>query len=261
MKSSFRKNFLIFLTGISIISFIGFYQKDVRNFFYSTSQSLQKNLWIKGGNISDFSGTLFKNAVLKKENEELKNHNQDLLGQIVFLKGLEEENKTLREALGVGLRKDFNLTDAELIAKDSSGDSLLINKGSASGLGVGMPVITAQKVLVGKIGEIFENFSRVTLISHPQNSFPAQILEKGTTGVVRGGGDLRLFLEKVPRDPETEEGDLVITISLGGNFPKELLIGRVGKIKKSDIEPFQKVEINSLINIEDLETVFIITNF
>lgn len=261
MKSSSKKKILIFLTGISVISFIGFYQNEIKNFFYLTSQSFQKNLWVKGGNVSDFSKSLFKNAVLKKENEELKKYNQELLGQIVSLKGLEEENKTLRDALDAGLQKEFKLVTADLIGKDSSGDFLLINRGSVDGLSVGMPVITAQKILVGKIGEIFENFSRVILISHPQSSFPAQIYEKEITGVVKGGGNLQLFLEKVPRDPETKEGDLIMTTSLGGNFPKELLIGRIGKIQKSDIEPLQKVEISSFLNIGELEIVFVITNF
>lgn len=252
---------MVVLVGILIVLSFSFYQSEIKNFFYLTSQSFQKNLWIKGGSVSVFFKGLFKSAILKEENEELKKYNQELLNQIVVLQGLEEENKNLRDALGAGLQKEFKMVIVDLIGKDSSGDVLLINKGSADGLSVGMPVITAQKVLVGEIDEIFENFSRVILISHPQTSFPAQIYEKEITGVVKGGGNLQLFLEKVPRDPETKEGDLIITTSLGGNFPKELLIGRVGKIQKSDTEPLQKVEISSFLNIGKLETVFVVTNF
>jgi len=261
MNLFFKKNFLIILIGILIISSFNFYQKEIRNFFYSVSQSFQKNLWVKGANVSDFSKSLFKSTVLKRENEELKKQNQELFNQIVALQGLAEENKTLREALDVGVQKDFELVIADLIAKDLSGDFLIINKGVSDGLSVGFPVITAQKALIGKVSEVFENFSQVILISHPQISFPAQIYEKGITGIVKGGGNLRMFLEKIPRDPETKEGDLIITTSLGGNFPKNLLIGQVEKIQKSDIEPLQKVEISPFVNIGELEIVFIITNF
>jgi len=256
-----KKKLLIILLGILIVISLSFYQGNVKNFFYLISQSFQKDLWLKSGNIYDFFESLFNSANLKKENEELKKTNQELTSQIVSLQGLREENNILRETVNVGIQKDFKLVLVDLISKDFSEDLILINKGAEDGLSVGMPVITAQKVLLGKISEVSENFSRVILISHYQSSFPAQIQEKGTTGIVKGGGNFQLSLEKIPHESEIKEGDLVITTSLGGDFPKELLIGRVKKIQKSDIEPFQKVELSPFFNIEELETVFVITNF
>lgn len=261
MRSSSRRKILIISLGILIILSLSFYQSNVKNFFYLISQSFQKDLWARGGNISDFFESLLKNGDLKKENEELKKVNQELLGKIASLQGFEEENRTLREALDIGLKKDFNLILADLIGKDFSGDFILINKGIRDGLGVGMPVVTAQKVLLGKISEVSENFSRVILISNPEDSFPAQVQEEKITGVIKGGGNSRLFLEKIPYNQEIKEGDLVITTSLGGNFPEGFLIGKIQKIQKNDIESFQKIEISPFLNVEELKTVFVITNF
>lgn len=256
-----KKKILIISFGILIIFSLSFYQSNVKNFFYLISQSFQRDLWAKGGNISDFFESLFKSGNLKKENEELKKSNQELLGKIVSFQGLEEENKTLREALDIGLRQDFKLILADLIGKDFSGDFILINKGVKDGLNVGMPVVTAQKVLLGKISEVSENFSRVTLISHPENSFPVQVQEEKVTGVVKGGGNSQLFLEKIPHNQEIKEGDLIVTTSLGGTFPEGFLIGKVQKVQKNDIESFQTIEISPFLNIKELKTVFVITNF
>lgn len=263
MKLSSKKTkLLVIFLGILVILSLNFYRSEVKDFFYSISEPGQKILWKKGDNISDFFEGLFKSKDLKRENEELRKYNQELLNEIVFLNELKKENKMLREALGISLQEDFELTLANLISKDVSGDFILINKGSKDGLSAGMPVITAQKVLLGKISdEVSENFSRVILISNLESSFPAEVQEGGITGIIKGEGSSQVSLEKIPKDKEIKEGNIVITTSLGGIFPRELLIGKVNKIQKSDIEPFQKLGISPFFNIEELKTVFIITSF
>ncbi len=259
--SSKKIKLLVIFLGILIILSLSFYQSKVKNFFYSILEGSQKNLWKKGNNISDFFEGISGAKDLKRENEELRKYNQELLNEITFLRELKEENEMLREALNVELQKDFKLTLADLISKDVSQDFILINKGSKDGLTEGMPVITEQKVLLGKVSEVNESFSRVMLISNPESSFPAEVQEGEVTGIVKGEGSFQVSLEKIPQDKEIKEGEIVITTSLGGIFPKELLIGKIKKVQKSDIESFQKVEVSPFFNIEELETIFVITNF
>lgn len=259
--SSKKTKLLVIFLGVLIILSLSFYQSKVKNFFYSISGSAQKILWEKGDSLSDFLEGISGAKDLKRENEELRKYNQELLNEIIFLRELKEENKMLREALNIELQEDFKLTLVDLVSKDVSQDFILINKGSKDGLVEGMPVITEQKMLLGKISEVYENSSRVILISNPKSSFPAEVQEEGIIGIVKGEGSSQVSLEKIPRDKEIKEGDMVITASLGEIFPKGLLIGEVKKIQKSDIESFQKVEISPFFDIEELETVFIITNF
>jgi len=161
------------------------------------------------------------------------------------------------------LEKEFKLSLAEVVSKDISQDSILINKGSKDGIANNSPVITQQKTLVGKIGEVYENFSRVILISNKESSFDAKISdpENDISGVVNGKGNLQLFLDFVPQEKEIKEGDFIVTTSLGGIFPKGLLVGQIGKVLRSDIEPFQQAKIRPAFDIRELETVFIITDF
>ena len=266
MKFSLRKNKNpIIVLVILIILFLIFSQKSsgffVKNFFYPISQPIQKSLLKSGNNFSDFFVGLFEGQNLKKENEELNKKYSEVLSQIVALEELKKENETLRKALEVQLNQDFQLVMADLISKDVTGDSILINKGSKSGILVGMPVMTEQKVVMGKISEVYENYSRVILISNKEKSFPVEIQGKDIKGILKGIGDFHLSLEEIPNDKEIKDGDIVITTSLGGDFPKGLLIGEIKNIEKSDIKPFQNAEVSPLFNIKDIETIFIITSF
>ncbi len=247
--------------------------KEVKNLFYLISSPIQKSLWRVGDRVSDFFETISEIKNLKKEvdeislidtlryawlKEELKLKIQEFMAENAKLKELKKENEILRGALEIGLEKEFKLTLAEIIGKDISQDSLIINKGSADGISKGLPVITQQKILLGKINEVYKNFSKAMLISNKESSFDAKISEKDISGLVKGRGSLKLFLDRIPQEKEIKEGDLIVTTALGGIFPSGLLVGEIKEIKKSDIEPFQQAEIKPFFNITEIEKLFII---
>lgn len=262
MKFSSKKTkILIIILGISLILSLNFFQKEVKSFFYLISSPIQKSLWRAGDRTSDFFETIAKIKNLKKENEELKLKIQELLSKNSSLKELKKENEILREALGIGLQEEFQLTFAEVTSKDVSQDSILINRGLKDRISEGMPVITQQKALVGKISEVYENFSRIILISNKESSFDAKVADSDIPVLIKGKGSLKILLDFVPQDKNIEEGNLIITTSLGGIYPKGLLIGLITEVKKGDIKPFQQAEVSPFFNISNLENLFIITNF
>jgi len=260
IKPKYKTLAVIFISVLMIL-LLGFFQKGVKGFFYSISHPFQEILWNSGNSASISSEGFFRGGALKKENEELKLRNKELLSQNVLLKELKEENEFLRKALNVGLQKDYQLSLANFISKDISGDSILINKGSESGISVGMPVITEQKVLLGKVSEVGDKFSRVTLISNKESSFPVTIQTVKAVAVIKGRGNLQLFLEQIPQDKDIKEKDIVVTSSLGGDFPKGLLIGEIERVERSDVKTFQKAEVMPFFNLKELRSVFIITDF
>ena len=235
--------------------------QGIRNVFYGFSSPIQKVFWRAGDRASDFFGGIYRAAELKKENEALMQKNQELLTEIIFLGNLKQENKGLREALGLDLQKDFDLILTEVIAKDIGQDFILINKGSKHGILQGQPVITSQKVLCGRISEVHKDFSKVILITNKNSSFDAIIPEKDISGVVKGKGNLVLYLDLILKEQEIKEKDIVITAALGGIFPKGLLVGKIKQIKKSDIEPFQRAELSPFFDITDLDNLFIVANY
>ena len=234
---------------------------EVKNFFYLISSPIQKTFWRAGERVSDFFETINEIKNLKKENDELKLKIQTLEAESVALKELKKENELLREALEIGLEKEFKLILTQVTGKDISQDFILIDKGAKNGISENLPVITQQKVLVGKIIQVYKNFSKVQLISDKDISFDAKISGQEIFGLVKGKGNFNLYLDLVPQEEEIKEGDLLVTSALGGVFPSGLLIGEISQVRKSDLEPFQVAEIEPSFNIKDLEKLFIITQW
>ena len=265
MKLFSKKNKVLMavVVVVLVVVLLNFFQKEVRSFFYCISAPTQKVFWRAGERTADFLGSIVRVKILKQELDELKLENQELAAQVVVLKDLKKENKALRQVLKIGLQKEFKLSLAQVIGKDISQDFILIDKGSEDGILQGMPVITQQKVLVGKIGEIYKNFSKVMLISNKESSFNGKIQkeEKDISGVVKGQENFRILFDLIPREENLSKQDIVITSVLGGIFPKGLLVGKIREIKKSDVEPFQQAEIEPFFDISQIETLFIILEF
>lgn len=259
MKPSFRKTrILIIVIGILIFITLNFFQSELRNFFYSISSPIQKSLWFAGGKASYFFETITEIKNLKKENEELKLKNQELLAENARLKELKKENEILREALGIGLQEDFELILVNVIAKNPFEDSIIIDSGLKEGVLKDFPVLTQQKVLLGKVSEVYESFSEVSLISNKEMSFSAKIQEEETKGIIIGKGDQRLSFELALKEAEIKKDDILVTDVLGGVFPEGLLVGKVLEVKKLDIEPFQRAEVVPLFELKKIDKAFLI---
>jgi len=244
--------------------------RGIKNSFYSASMPIEKKLWRAGDSVSDFFAGIFAMKDLKKEVDELRLKNQELFAEIVALNEIKKENETLRAALSIGLEKEFQLTLAQVVSKDISKDSILIDKGLKNGITKNLPVITSQKILLGRIGEVYEDFSEVILVSSQESSFDVKVIspsvlpeedETSVYGVAKGKGNLEIYLDLIPKDKEISEGDFIVTAALGGIFPPGLLAGIIKKIKKSDAEPFQTAEVSSAFNLGELDKLFVITNF
>lgn len=240
---------------------LNFFQKETKGFFYSISAPIQIELWKTGGAISNFFQSIGKAGNLQNENNELQKIIQELLAEKAFLIKIEEENEILREALQIGLEKDFQLAFAQVISQDIGQESIIINQGAKDGLSAGMPVVTEQKVLLGRIGEVFENFSRVILISSKESSFDAKISGADAAGVVKGLGNFKLNFDLVPRDKTLNVGDLVVSSSLGGIYPEGLLAGKIIQISRDDVSPFYQAEVAPFFEIPETSAVFVILNF
>ncbi|MEA3296066.1 MAG: rod shape-determining protein MreC [Patescibacteria group bacterium] len=268
-----KKKFIIII--ILVLIFVVFSQTNlsykIRNVFYNVSSPIQKSLFAKGDRVSDFFAGFYKINYLQTENENLRQENQKLISQVFELKQMEQENKSLRKALDIGLANEFELKIARIIGKDISQDFILIDKGADHGIKQGMPVITCAKTICGRISQVFENFSKVELITSKKSSFDVLIQNNQDnfaeqeaeyiSGVAKGNGNLSLRIDFVPLDKEIFEQDIVLTSALGKIFPELCLVGKIQKIQKNDIEPYQKAEISPFFDIKQNQKLFIITNF
>lgn len=255
-----RKVLTLILTIFILIIFFNIFQKNVKNFIYIISSPFQKAFWQAGKKTAGFLKTFAEIEKTRIKIEKLAKENQKLTAEIAELKELKKENEILRKALGAGLQKDFKLSFAQIIGKDIYQDFILINKGAVDGISKDMPVISAEKVLLGKVGEVYKNFSKVMLISNKKMSFGVKIQNSDDiSGAGKGKGNFKILIDFIPREKEILKGNLVVSDSLGGIFPNGFLVGKVKKIEKKDTEVFQKIEVECAFNIKELDKVFIIT--
>ena len=251
--SASKRTILVVIIGLLLVLSLNFFQKEVKGFFYSLSGPIQKSFWGAGNNASDFLESILNAKNLRKDNEELNLKIQELFSLQNSVNELEGENKTLREALGLGLEKEFRLELAEIIGKDTDKETVLIDKGLEDGISKDLFVITSQKVLIGNIAEAYRGYSRVLLISDKKSQLQADISGTNISGLLKGSGNFKIFLDLIPREEELKNGDLVIF--------RGFLVGLVKEVKKADVDPFQQAEISPFFDISNLDKAFIVLNF
>lgn len=253
--------FVLLCGGIfALINFAGL-DKPAKDFFYSFSRPLQAFFWTTGNNISGFFGGFFNAQNIKNENESLRSVNQELLSELLLLREAKSENEFLKNSMGLNIDKEFELMLTQIVFKDVLRDSILIDKGLKDGVRKNQPVLTGQRALLGRIGEIYENFAEVILISNSGSSFDAKISGTDTIGVMKGKGRSLIKLEFVPKDKELKAGSFAVSTALGGIFPDGILIGEVQEVENSDTNPFQSASINPSFDLKQLDRIFIIKNF
>jgi rod shape-determining protein MreC len=200
---------------------------------------------------------------LRDRNAELEEALTVLQSEVVELREIASDYQRLSNLLeyqSTALNQE--VVAAEVIAYDESSfiRSMVINRGSRDGIAEGMPVVTNQG-LVGRITDVIANASRVMLVTDPNSAISARLQTSRAQGSVVGQltGNLRMIM--IPLEAEVQEGDLVITSGLGGNFPADLVIGQVTSTRQFEFELNQTAEVRSLIDFDSLEIVLVVTNF
>ena len=247
---------IVLLLFLNLSSF----PKQIKNTFYFVSEPVQEWLWVKGSAFSDFFEGIIQGSQIKKENDWLLSQNKQLINQNIELEKLREENKALRLALGLSLEEDFDLEFAQVIGRDFSNNIIIINKGAEDNLKTNFPLITEEKVLIGKIVEVYENISKIQLLSSQESLLNIEVFNKNIHGLLKGKNSSDYFLDLIPEDSEIFSDDLIVTSGFGGDFPKGLLVGMISSIKDSETISFKEAIVRPSFNIQDLNYVFIILN-
>jgi len=266
MKLSRIKNFKIILVFLIVIvamaamnfTGLGF---PAKNFAYSVSQPLQKFAWRMGAQVSGAFRNISGMRVAFKENQDLKIKIDQLTAENSQLNDLKKENESLKEVLNLGLDKEYDLKMAEVLGKDVSQDILTINKGADDMIEEGFPVITANKVVVGRISKTYKNFSKVSLVTSKEISFDVGVSESDIECLAKGLSGKSMMLDLIPKDKEVKRDAIITTNSLGGIFPKGLLVGTVDEVDKNDVESFQTAKITPAFEMDKIEEVFVIIGY
>ncbi len=202
---------------------------------------------------------------------EAKQEIEQLQAQI---DALERENEELREIQGewqllqdlfnrARQSPDLTRQTANVIGLDTSPavQSIIIDKGTNDGIVVGMPV-ESSRGLVGRIFRAAPGSSQVVLLTDNASAIPARLGNSRAAGILAGGGPGGdLAIDWIDLQHQLEVGEVVLTSGLGGDFPQDIVIGRVIDVQRSEAELFQRALVQPATDFETLEIVFVITDF
>ena len=150
---------------------------------------------------------------IKSENEKLKKALEVYRQKELSVEYLSNQNKNLRKILESDdtLFKENIILSKVLIDKSSPYlKSIIINRGSKSGLLKGMPVLD-KDFLIGRIVETNYLSSRVLLLTDLNSRIPVTFGEEGIQAILKGSGGSRPVLEYLPEGYVVEEGIKVFT--------------------------------------------------
>lgn len=231
----------------------------------NVAQTVVSPLRLAGAGIAaPFSGlgNVMRNLTAdEKTLSELKEENERLSARNVELEEAEVTARHLQELLD--LRSTYNLqsTAARVISgsTDSWTDTVTIDKGTAAGLAVGMPVVDSN----GAIGQLISSSaatSTVRLLSDEGSSVSAMIQSSRAQGMLRGSPDGTLYLSFIRTDQTVDVGEIVVTGGLGGVFPKGLPLGKIASVESSPGSTYYTIVVEPFSSISSLEEVLVITS-
>ena len=170
--------------------------------------------------IQETAFAIDENKSLKAELEILKNKEF----QVEFLKN---QNDSLQRILESDVKiKGKSILAKVLVDKDSPYlKSIVINRGSKSGINKGMPVVDGN-YLVGKIVEVNYLSSRVLLLNDLNSRIPITFGKDSIQAILSGKGENKPVLEYLPELYEPYGNQNVFTSGKDGIFLPGIPVGK-----------------------------------
>lgn len=259
-------SFLIVVLLLILLNRVG-YLNQIKNYTSYLLIPIGKTFQHSSNRVNDFFWTIESINKFKKDNLKLKEENLKMNYEILGLNEIAKENKILKSQINFsenGCPQGVNVewVMADIIGRDSSnfGKHIFINSGENKGIQIGQPVTASGGLLIGKVVEVFDVFSKVMLIIDSKSSVNSITQTSRANGVVKGNYATGIKLEMINQSEELTKGDLIMTSGLEDKIFKGLIIGKILKIEESANNIFKSAEIEMFININKVEKVFIATN-
>jgi len=196
-----------------------------------------------------------------EENKKLKKKIANITQDKNKIKEIIEENKRLKKIVDLGDSIEYETIICRIIGRDASNwfRTLILNKGTESGIRSDMPVISLGAV-IGRVINYNKNTSTVLLITDTNSSIGGLIQNTRIAGLVEGNGSSDCDFNYISKQADINIGDNVITSGLGNIFPKGFIIGKIIKIKNDSQDLYKIATVKLATNINRIEEVIVIKN-
>jgi rod shape-determining protein MreC len=174
---------------------------------------------------------------VKSENDRLRAQITQLESQKASNADAVNELAQLQHQLNIPWVGDIPKVQAQVVSADVSNfsHSVDINKGSSSGIKVGMPVVSGDG-LVGRITQVTSSRSTIQLITDPDFRVGVRLQPDQVLGTARGNGKGAPLVVDTGLDANTTlaTGGLVVTSGTDRSaFPASIPVGKVTSTEKA----------------------------
>jgi rod shape-determining protein MreC len=211
-----------------------------------------------------FSGAVNYGAAVN-ENEQLRRQLGALQREALQNQTAEHQLEEILSELHLPYVQNIPTLPAEVISGSSSNfqDTLEIDRGTGSGVGVGMPVV-AGRGLVGVVVSAGTGTSVIQIITDPGVVIGVRLDTPGALPVEasgRGSG-YPLELSGVTANMSPHVGELVYTSGvMGDSLPAGLPVGTVSSVHYSDGSLTKSVEVKPIASLQGLGYVTVLQWF
>ena len=258
----------IFLSVLLVLIMLSVFTHNVENNVVSTTfNTLTYGLSKVTAAASQDQSEEKSYSELKSENELLNKANRELRARLIDYYDVKEENTRLWKFYGLKKEhEDFSLIPARALRRDSDDEfgSFTIDKGTASGISVGNPVL-GENSLVGWISEADAYTAKVVTVLSPQTSIGAIDKATGDTGIITGSAKFaennRTTFTKLNSEHKVKEGDIITSAGTAGIYPKDIVLGEVIEIGYDTYDTSHYAVIEPYDNISKIGDVAVITSY
>lgn len=251
------------LTAILIAVFFHFagWLAPVEGLLVTIFSPVQRSVYSVYNGGQNIYSSWVKKRDLIAENEKLQSQLVSLAIDTAKLKALEEENELLKKEMNFVEENKFKFVAAKIISgvSDPLSQSVIINRGRKDGIEIGLAVVADSGIMVGKVVEAKDDYSKVLLLSDNKSRVAATIQNLDhTVGLVEGQYGLSFSMTNIPQNQEIKDGDLIVTSGLEGKIPKNLLIAKVESVRSVESEIFKTAILKPIISLNSLSDIAVI---
>ncbi|HVV44039.1 MAG TPA: rod shape-determining protein MreC [Bryobacteraceae bacterium] len=189
---------------------------------------------------------------VRRERDRLRLENQLLKNELA-------EAQKVGTLAGFQAHSPSRMIGARVIGTTTgmSTHSVLIDRGSYSGVRKGMAVVTPDGI-VGKVLEVYKFASQVLSVTDPGFAAAVESQKNHTRGVVKGQGSGNEKVDYIPTGQKVEKGEVFFTSGEDRVFPRGMAVGRVTSVEEG--ATFQTIYLQAFAAEAAPEEVFVIVD-
>ncbi len=223
------------------------------------------------GIVGAYWSTLIQVDSLRNDNERLKAENKKLNDELSRMQDISqlwtdftrisEANQNSQYQNLIGRVVVRNISDVTL-------KTLIINRGLADGVRVGMVVMDDGGALVGRVLKVENYDSTILLVNDPSAVVIGREADTGAMGTVQGEVGGLLTMDYVDSASKLKVGQAVTTAGLSlpqsdvrSPYPPGLLIGKILSVSSDRNEVVQSATLQPAADLNNINWVLVIMNY